>query len=206
MILIGQYDSPFVRRVGIAMTIYRMEFEHRPWSVFGDADRLRAVNPLTRVPTLVLDDGDVLTDSHLILDYLDSRAETPLLPRAEPARHRVLRVVGLACGLADKAVSLFYERRLHDLASPIWTARCETQIAAVLQVLEAERAKMPGPFWFGPTISHADVALACAWRFVNESHPGLVKARKYRAIAATTAAMESLAVFQQISQRFVAPT
>jgi glutathione S-transferase len=71
MILIGQYDSPFVRRVGIALTLYGMEFEHRPWSSFGDADRLRAYNPLTRVPTLVLDDGTALIDSHIILDYLD---------------------------------------------------------------------------------------------------------------------------------------
>ena len=56
MILIGQYDSPFVRRVGIALTLYEMPFEHQPWSSFGDADKLRAVNPLGRVPTLVLDD------------------------------------------------------------------------------------------------------------------------------------------------------
>ncbi|MEZ5776045.1 MAG: glutathione S-transferase N-terminal domain-containing protein, partial [Hyphomicrobiaceae bacterium] len=46
MILIGQYDSPFVRRVGIALGLYGMAFEHRPWSVFGDADKIRALNPL----------------------------------------------------------------------------------------------------------------------------------------------------------------
>ncbi len=57
MILIGQYDSPFMRRVGIALVLYGMAFEHRPWSVFGDADRLRAGNPLMRVPVLVLEDG-----------------------------------------------------------------------------------------------------------------------------------------------------
>ena len=72
MILIGQYDSPFVRRVGIALTLYGMPFEHRPWSTFGDADKIRPYNPLTRVPTLVLDDGEVLIDSTVILDYLDS--------------------------------------------------------------------------------------------------------------------------------------
>ncbi len=56
MILIGQYDSPFVRRVGIAMTLYEMSFKHKPWSTFGDAAKVRAYNPLGRVPTLVLDD------------------------------------------------------------------------------------------------------------------------------------------------------
>src|SRR5262245_56505706 len=68
MILIGQYDSPFVRRVGIALTLYGIPFEHKPWSTFGEADKIRPYNPLTRVPTLVLDDGDVLVDSAAIID------------------------------------------------------------------------------------------------------------------------------------------
>ena len=74
MILIGQYDSPFVRRVGIALTLYGIPFEHRPWSVSGETDLIRPYNPLTRVPTLVLDNGEVLIESHSILDYLDSLA------------------------------------------------------------------------------------------------------------------------------------
>ena len=49
-----------------------MPFEHKPWSTFGDADKIRPYNPLTRVPTLVLDDGEVLIESHMMLDYLDS--------------------------------------------------------------------------------------------------------------------------------------
>ena len=82
MILIGQYDSPFVRRVGIALTLYGLPFEHRPWSTFGDAEKIRPYNPLTRVPTLVLDDGEVLIESHIILDYLDSLvpAERAMFP------------------------------------------------------------------------------------------------------------------------------
>jgi glutathione S-transferase len=46
MIFIGQYDSPFVRRVGIALTLYGFAFEHRPWSAFGDAGRLQELNPI----------------------------------------------------------------------------------------------------------------------------------------------------------------
>lgn len=113
MILIGQYDSPFVRRVGIALRLYDLPFEHRPWSVFGDADKLGAMNPLCRVPTLVPDEGFVLTESHMMLDYLDSLVEAPMLPREQPARHRALQATALATGLAEKAVSLYYERRLH---------------------------------------------------------------------------------------------
>ena len=71
MFLIGQYDSPFVRRVAIAMRLYGIAFEHRPWSTFGDADKIAPYNPLRRVPTLVLDSGEALIESTAILDYLD---------------------------------------------------------------------------------------------------------------------------------------
>src|SRR5580700_10442321 len=71
MILIGQYDSPFVRRVAIALKLYELPYEHWPWSTFGDADKLATYNPLRRVPTLVLHSGEVLIESMAILDYLD---------------------------------------------------------------------------------------------------------------------------------------
>src|SRR3954463_13607706 len=70
MILIGQYDSPFVRRVALALRLYGLPFEHRPWSTFGDADKIAPYNPLRRVPTLVLDGGEVLIESTAILDHL----------------------------------------------------------------------------------------------------------------------------------------
>ena len=71
MILIGQYDSPFVRRVAIALRLYGVPFEHRPWSTFGDGEKIAPYNPLRRVPTLVCEDGEVLIESTAILDYLD---------------------------------------------------------------------------------------------------------------------------------------
>lgn len=203
MILIGQYDSPFVRRVGIALTLYGLPFEHRPWSVFADGEAVRAVNPLMRVPVLVLDDGDVLTDSHMILDYLDSLVEVPLFPPAEPARHRVLRVAALGCGLAEKAVSLFYERRLHEVVSPVWQARCAAQIGSVVAALEGERG--PGPFWCGDTIGHADIAVACAVRFATEAHPGLLDWSQYPRLTGHCDRLEQMAVFQTIFQPFIAP-
>lgn len=207
MILIGQYDSPFVRRVGIALRLYGLPFEHRPWSSFGDADRLRAYNPLTRVPTLVLDDGTVLTDSFCILDYLDGlvAADRTLCPRAEPERHRVLRVTALATGLGDKAVSLFYEGRLHREVSDVWVARCREQIGAVLAVLEAERAQPAGDYWFGDRITHADIAVAAVLRFIGEVHAEVIALAAFPALAAHAARMEALPVFQEIQQRFVPP-
>lgn len=207
MILIGQYDSPFVRRVGIALTLYGIAFEHRPWSGFGDAEKIRAYNPLTRVPTLVLDDGDVLIDSHVILDYLDGQvpAAQALCPREEPARHRALKVAALATGLADKAVSLFYEKRLHTEVSEIWTERCRRQIGEVLGVLEADRSARNTPYWFGAGIGHADIAVGASLRFVTDAHPGLIDMNAYPALKAHAARCEALPVFQQISQAFIAP-
>lgn len=204
MILIGQYDSPFVRRVGIALSLYDLPFEHRPWSVFGDGEKLRALNPLMRVPVLVLDDGTTLTESHMILDYLDNLSDTPLFPRHEPARHQALRVAALACGLAEKAVSLFYESRLHTAPSPLWQERCRVQIGSAIAALEAERPD--SPWWFGDQIGHADIALACALRFVAEAHPGLIDMAAHPRLAEHAAQAEALAVFQHIRQPFVAPT
>jgi len=207
MILIGQYDSPFVRRVGIALTLYGMPFEYRPWSVFGDAERIRPYNPLVRVPTFVLDDGSVLTESHIILDYLDGRVapETAMFPREEPARHKALGVAALATGLADKAVSLFYEKRLHSTVSDVWASRCRSQIGAVLGVLEWDRAARRSAYWFGERIGHADIAVAAALRFVGEAHAGLISMKDYPALGAHAERLEALPVFGKIAQPFIPP-
>ncbi|MBD9555004.1 glutathione S-transferase family protein [Ensifer sp. ENS03] len=207
MILIGQYDSPFVRRVGIALSLYDIPFEHRPWSSFGNADELRVYNPLTRVPTLVLDDGTVLTDSHIILDYLDSLVsdERVLFPRTEPARHGALRIATLATGLGDKAVSLFYEKRLHGAVSALWVDRCRRQIEETLQVLETSRAQSTGAYWFCERIGHVDIAVAAVLRFLKEVHPDLVAMGRYPRLQAHADMLEALPVFQTISQPFIPP-
>jgi glutathione S-transferase len=201
MILIGQYDSPFVRRVGIALTLYGLPFEHRPWSVFGEADLVAGVNPLIRVPVLVLDDGFALTDSHMILDYLDSLVSDPLFPRTEPQRHRVLKVAALGTRLADKAVSLFYERRLHQTTSDLWEARCRRQIGSVLAALEADRAIRPGPWWF-ENLTHADIAVACAMRFATEALRGVLDPADTPHLHAACARLEGLAEFRAIYSPF----
>ena len=83
MLLIGMFDSPFVRPVAISMKLLDIPFEHADWSVGKDFERIRRHNPLGRVPTLVLDDGEALMETSAILDYLDERAgpERALLPR-----------------------------------------------------------------------------------------------------------------------------
>ena len=203
MILIGQYDSPFVRRVGIALTLYRLPFDQRPLSVFGDAETVRALSPLMRVPVLVLEDGTALTDSHMMLDYLDGLVEVPMFPRTEPQRHRSLRVAALGCGLAEKAVSLFYERRLHDVQSAMWDARCAVQIGSVVAALEAERGT--GPYWHGNRISHADIAVACALRFATEALPDVIDMARLPRLRDHCAGLEATPAFQKAAQPFAAP-
>lgn len=208
MILIGQYDSPFVRRIGIALTLYEMPFEHRPWSAFGDVEKIQRLNPLARVPTLVLDDGTVLVDSHSMIDCLDGLVppERALFPRAEPARRDAMRVAALAMGMGDKAVSLFYELRLHREVSAQWAARCRTQIGAVAAALEADRAARPDSYWFGERIGHADIAVAVVLRFLSDAHSGLLAMEAHPALAAHARRLEALPVFQTISQPFIPPT
>jgi len=201
MILIGQYDSPFVRRVAIAMRLYGIAYEHRPWSVFADGARIEPYNPLRRVPTLVLDDGEALIESGAILDYLDERAgPAALIPRSGPERRAVLRICALATGLADKAVSLVYERVLHQQPSEVWAERCTAQIGGVLDVLEKHRVAQPEPYWFGPVIGHADITVACALRFTREAHPGVFDERRWPALVAHAAHCETLLPFREIFQ------
>ena len=207
MILIGQYDSPFVRRVGIALTLYGMQFEHRPWSTFADAERIAPFNPLLRVPTLVLDGQEALVDSTSILDYLDECAGSAraLMPETGPTRRQHMRIATLGTGLADKAVSLFYERALHAQTSETWVARCTAQIVGVLDALDRERAAAPTRFWFGDAISHADIAVACALRFATEAHAGLFSLSRWPALGSHARTCEALEPFQAIQQAFKPP-
>src|SRR5664279_329823 len=199
MILIGQYDSPFVRRVAIALRLCGLAFEHRPWSTFGDADKIAPYNPLRRVPTLVLDGGEALIESTAILDYLDELVgpEKAMIAERGPERRRALRICALATGLGDKSVSLVYERVLRKDQSKIWVERCEAQIGGVLEVLEKERAVVATPYWFGAAIGHADIAVACVLRFTGEAHPQLFDAARYPALSAHAARCEALPPFRE---------
>jgi glutathione S-transferase len=206
MFLIGQYDSPFVRRVAIALRLYGLPFEHRPWSTFGDADKIAPYNPLRRVPTLVLDSGEAVIESTAILDSLDELVgpEKAMMAERGDLRRRQLRICALGSGLADKAVSLIYERVLRKEQLALWVERCEAQIGGVLAMLEKERAAVATPYWFGDRIGHADIMVACALRFTGEAHPALFDAR-YPALQAHAISCEALPPFQEILQRLDPP-
>ncbi len=200
MILIGQYDSPFTRRVGITMRLYGLAFEHNTWSVFGNADELAAVNPLIRVPTLILDSGEALIETAAIIDYLDGLVapEKQLLPQSQPERYRTQNVVSLASGVSDMAVRLFYELRLHDQPSETYVTRLTRQIEQTLAVLN-------GTIKPGQTINQADIAVACMYRHLSECHPSIVVKERFPELDKHCAKFETQSIFIDISQPFIAP-
>jgi glutathione S-transferase len=200
MILIGQYDSPFTRRVGITITLYGFTFEHNTWSVFGNADDLAKVNPLIRVPTLVLDSGEALIETGAIIDYLDSLVtpETRLLPQQQPERYRVQNVVSMASGVSDMAVRLFYEQRLHDTPSDYYVKRLTRQLEQTLEVLDSH------PMTEAP-MTQADIAITCMFRHLSECHPTIAGKGRYPALERHCEKYEALEVFIDISQPFIAP-
>lgn len=206
MILIGQYDSPFVRRVGIALRLYGFPFEHRPWSVGADAAAIGTFNPLRRVPVLVLESGESLIETFAILDHLDALAPAgkALIAREGPDRRAALRIMALASGLSDKAVSLFYEQVFHGEISQSYAERCRTQMAGALDALESA-AGVATSFLLGERLTHADIAMAAAVRHAREAHPGLVTQALHRVLCARCDLLEADDVFRDISQPFVPP-
>ena len=206
MILIGQYDSPFVRRVAIALRLYGLPFEHGRGRPSAMPTRSRRINPLRRVPTLVLDSGEALIESTAILDYLDELVgpEKAMIAERGDPRRRQLRICALGSGLADKAVSLIYERVLRKEQLALWVERCQAQIGGVLEMLEQERDAVATPFGSANASATPTSWSACALRFTGEAHPALFDAR-YPALKAHAARCEALPPFQEIVQRLDPP-
>ncbi len=205
MILIGLFDSPFTRRVAIALTLAGYTFEHRAWSVGADFDRIREYSPLGRVPVLVLDDGEVLTESALILDWLEHEAPHLALLPSGRERRDALRLIGLASGAADRGVALALERIFHSDAtqSKTFLARSLTQVEGALGALDAGCAARDGQWLVGEAMTLADITVVCYATYLVEAVP-LVLAR-WPALAAHVARCEALDVFKQFYAPFYVP-
>ena len=164
MRLIGMLDSPYVRRVAIAARLLDVPFRHDPLSVFSTYEQFSRINPVVKAPTFIADDGTVLMDSGLIIDYLETVAGRSLLPADLAPRTRALRVTGLAMAACDKIVQIVYEhgvRPAEKVHAP-WLARVEAQALAALKALDAEIAAQP------PAVeSLAGLSAAITWRFMQ---------------------------------------
>lgn len=208
MILIGMFDSPFVRRVAVSMDALGMPFEHRNWSVGRDFDRIRAYNPLGRVPTLVLDDGEALIESALILDRLDQQVGSAraLLPPAGDARRKVQHFIALATGAVDKGIHLVIERvfKPADKQHPPWIERCRAQVRGALSALDALCAKAGDGAWLlGDSITQADITLTCFVTYLRDALPETLA--QYPALRARVEACESRPLFRHRYMPFEAP-
>lgn len=189
MILIGQYDSPFVRRVAISLRVSGIAYQRDTRSVFADFDAMRKVNPLGRIPSVMLDDGDVLIDSAAILDWLDQSVgpERALIPAAGVQRRRVLRRMALATGVVDKAGAAAYERLIRPAAYrwPEWIERCLTQAAGGLEALAAEAWPVRD------RLDQAEITTACMLRYLQIAVPDVLPAGRYPSLDALSERCES---------------
>ena len=203
MLLIGQYDSPFVRRVAVTLKLYDLPCRHAPLSAFGDVEEIARYNPLRRVPTLVFDDGVALTDSSAIVDAIDEMVgpHRPFLSRRGDDRRAMLRTCAFAAGVAEKAVSLVYERAFRD-GLKMWVERCRAQVIDTLDLLERERAAARRDWLLGDTMSHADVLLATMHRFVSEALADQFVMDGWVALAEHAARCEALPEFADAYQPF----
>jgi glutathione S-transferase len=210
MLLIGMYDSPYVRRVAISLRLCGIAFEHGNWSVGADFERIRQYNPLVRVPTLVLDDGEVLLDSSALLDYLDELIgpQRALLPRVGRERRTALRLIALALGAADKAREQVYERafRPPEKRHEPWLARCRTQMHGALSELERHAAERGAGRWLlGERLTQADITTVCAFTFLTEALALSAHTAPYPALRALAGRCEALPEFQSASAEFNVP-
>lgn len=178
MKLVGMLDSPYVRRVAIALDLYGVDFEQQSLSVFSTFDEFARINPVVKAPTLVLDDGTVLMDSSLILDYFEALApaDKKLLPQTAVARARDLQLIGLALSACDKSVQIYYEHNLRPaekLHEP-WLERVTGQLLAAYSGLEKHLANAPGE-----SLTQASLSVAVAWSFTQYAVPSVVKAEDF---------------------------
>jgi glutathione S-transferase len=198
MILIGMPDSPYVRRCAISLKLMKLPFEHQQVSVFRHFDRFRTINPVVKAPSLVCDDGTVLMDSTLILDYIENVVAPGkgLTPAGGPARQETLRLVGLAMAACEKNVQMVYEKeqRPPDKVHAPWFARIQGQAHAAFGELEKSAAKAK-PWLQGERLDAGDVAVAVAWRFGQYYNSVEIPASQYPALVAYSQRAEALPEF-----------
>ena len=198
MKLVGMLDSPYVRRVAISLQVLGLPFEHQSLSVFRSFDEFRRINPVVKAPTLVCDDGEVLMDSTLILQYAEALARPrSLVPSDLPVLQHDLHVLGLALAGCEKAVQFIYERALRpeEKRHAPWIARVTGQMHEAFAALDATLASRPLSTNLD-ALTQGGVTAAVTWTFLRETVPELADPATHRALARFTDALEALPAFR----------
>ena len=198
MQLIGMLDSPYVRRVAISLQLLGLRFEHQSLSVFRTFTQFQQINPVVKAPTFVCDDGEVLMDSTLIMEYAEAVARPrSLVPTKLRELQHTLRVIGLALAACEKSVQIVYERGLRPpekLHEP-WVTRVTGQLLAAYGALEEEVARRPLAVT-SSAITQAGVSAAVAWYLTQQMLPEVVPAANYPSLVAFSAKAEALPEFR----------
>ena len=180
--------SPYVRRVAVSLRLLGMGYEHDTRSVFGDFDAMRRINPVGRIPSLVLDDGEILIDSAAILDWIDEIAGPgrALIPPGGAERRDALRRMAFATGAIDKAGAANYERMIRPPGYrwPEWIQRCHVQARGAIEALAALD-------WPAGRMGQAEVTTACMIRYIRVTDPDLLPPGRHAALDALSARCEA---------------
>lgn len=198
MQLIGMLDSPYVRRVAISLQLLGLPFEHRSISVFRTFEQFQQINPVVKAPSLICDDGEVLMDSSLILEYAEGLAAPgkSLLPTGATGRQHALCLIGLALAACEKSVQIVYERNLRPVEKQHqpWLSRVTGQLLAAYTALEFELQRQPlaAP---RENINQAGITTAVAWHFTQAMLPEVVSAANFPGLRDFSARAEQLPEF-----------
>lgn len=195
MMLIGMLDSPYVRRVAISLETLAIPFEHQAVSVFSTFEQFQRINPVVKAPTLVCDDGEVLMDSSLILQFVEGIHGKSLWSVQVDERQHQFRAVSLTLAACEKSVQMVYERNLRPASAQYepWMERVRGQILAAYDGLEREVQKHPA--MFADARNQASISAAVAWQFTQSMLATVVPAANYPGLVALSERMESLPEF-----------
>ena len=174
LILRSSPASPFVRKIRIAASVLGLDREItiELADTANPGDTVRQQNPLGKIPALVLEDGMVLFDSRVILDYLDHRAGGGvIIPKEAAARFAALRLQALADGLMDASILLIYEGRWRAPEHHVkkWTDYQADKIKRGLEALEADPPALDaipnvGQIALACFLGHRDLRFSGDWR------------------------------------------
>lgn len=185
MRLVGMLDSPYVRRVAVSLRYLEIPFEQSEISVFRSIEAFGKINPLLKAPSFVCDDGEVLMDSTLILEYAERlpKVEKTLMPEALSDYQKAIRLIGLGLNACDKTVQIEYERkRPSDKQHQPWIERIHSQLTAAYDLLEAQAANTHDWLVDGQ-FSQADLTVSVAWQFTQFMMSDAIDINKYPAIS-----------------------
>ncbi|MGE5492346.1 MAG: glutathione S-transferase [Actinomycetota bacterium] len=184
MKLIGSLTSPYARKVRIVLAEKKIEYDFEVDSPWLAESKVPSINPLGKIPVLLLDDETPLFDSRVIVEYIDNvTPNAKLFPTPNRERTEVKRWEALADGICDAAAAAFLEaKRPENERSAAWIARQRDKIARGLDFMAKEYGEKA--HCMGTHFSLADIAVGCAlgylaFRFPNidwrETHPNLAR-------------------------------